>query len=228
MYTLDEENCYEKPRQKAGLFYFDREISLANCSDFLIGVDEAGRGPLAGPVLACAAWIPETARDILSEIDDSKKLSEKRREDIFKKMDSCGVKWSCGWALPETIDEVNILNATFLAMKMACERLISRLNFTDKSIVLVDGPHKIKDFNRVRQIPIVDGDAKSQSIAAASIFAKTIRDRWMDVIDREYPMYGFSLHKGYGTKKHMESLRAFGPCRWHRKTFSPVRKLCAL
>ncbi len=228
MHIVDEKNCCREPRQKAGLFIFDREISLSNASDILIGVDEAGRGPLAGPVVACAAWIPEIARDSLFEINDSKKLSEKNREYLFKKMNSYGVKWACAWALPETIDKLNILNATFLAMKIACERLILRLNITDSSIVLVDGPHKIKNFDKIRQISIIDGDAKSQSIAAASIFAKTIRDRWMNLIDSEYPLYGFSAHKGYGTKKHMESLRTFGPCRWHRKTFSPVRKLCDL
>ncbi|GAB4031019.1 MAG: ribonuclease HII [Elusimicrobiota bacterium] len=228
MNIIRDENSQQRPRQKAGLFYFDSQLMLKNESDCLIGVDEAGRGPLAGPVLACAAWLPESASRQLSEIDDSKKLTEKKRRELFIKMLSLGVKYSCAWTLPETIDRVNILNATFMAMKKACDCLISSLPFSaERTLVIVDGPLRIKDF-KGRQMPLVDADAKSQSVAAASIFAKTIRDRWMEVIDTKYPQYGFISHKGYGTKKHMESLRAHGPCQWHRRSFAPVREICAL
>lgn len=228
MNIIRDENCQQRPRQKAGLFYFDSQLMMKNGADCLIGVDEAGRGPLAGPVVACAAWLPETAAGELSEIDDSKKLTEKRRRELFIKMLRLGVKYSCAWAMPETIDRVNILNATFMAMKKACDCLISSLPApAERTLVIVDGPHRIKDFAG-RQMPLVDADARSQSVAAASIFAKTVRDRWMEVIDLKYPQYGFSRHKGYGTKKHLESLRAHGPCCWHRRSFAPVSEICAL
>ena len=168
----------------------------------VLGVDEAGRGPLAGAVVAGAVIIPEYFSE-LDEINDSKKLTEKKREKLFEIIiEKCIV--GIGISDEKEIDEVNILNATFYAMRKAISQVTEKAEF---DVVLVDGNHKIK------------GDAKSLSIAAASIVAKVTRDRMMLEVDKEFPEYGFAKHKGYGTKLHREILLEKGPCKYHRKSF---------
>ncbi|NME35701.1 ribonuclease HII [Fusobacterium sp. FSA-380-WT-3A] len=180
----------------------------------ILGVDEAGRGPLAGPVVAAAVRIREY-HDFFEDINDSKKLSEKKRENLFEKiLTFCDV--GIGIATVEEIDEVNILNATFLAMNRAIEDIKSQN--IDYDIVLVDGNKLIKNYNGNQEC-IVKGDGKSLSIATASIIAKVTRDRIMLKFSEIYPEYHFEKHKGYGTKLHREILLEKGPLEIHRKTF---------
>ncbi|OGS49084.1 MAG: ribonuclease HII [Elusimicrobia bacterium RIFOXYB2_FULL_62_6] len=190
---------------------------------YLIGVDEAGRGPLAGPVAAAAAYIPPAARPFLHEIDDSKKLTEKKRVLLLAHMRAHGVRFGFGCAGPGEIDSFNILGATFRAMSRAVTRLTADLGAgPGEALVLVDGPHRIKGLS-LRQEAVVRGDQRSLSIAAASIFAKVVRDRWMEELDRRHPGYGLAVHKGYGTKAHLAALTALGPSPAHRLSFAPVR-----
>ncbi|MFA6433971.1 MAG: ribonuclease HII [Elusimicrobiales bacterium] len=206
------------------LLKFDLSIAERSGPAYLIGIDEAGRGPLAGPVAAAAAYIPPAAYPYLKEVNDSKKLSEKKREALLSVMRAAGVRFGFGSASAGEIDGLNILNASFSAMRAAAGRLVRGLGAAERDIlVLVDGPHKIRGLSFVQEA-VVDGDAKSLSIAAASIFAKVIRDRWMLALDRRWPGYGFAGHKGYGTKAHMEFLSSLGPCPEHRRSFAPVRK----
>ncbi|MCM2267808.1 MAG: ribonuclease HII [Elusimicrobiales bacterium] len=188
-------------------------------------MDEAGRGPLAGPVTACAAWIPPAAAALISPlVNDSKKLSPARREKALRLMTESGVRFGFGFASPEEIDRVNILEATFNAMGAAVRRLLLCAGADPlQALLLVDGPHRIKRLPGCLQEPVVDGDARSLSIAAASICAKVLRDRWMAVLDRRYPGYGLAGHKGYGTAAHLEALRRLGPTAQHRLSFAPVR-----
>lgn len=179
----------------------------------VLGVDEAGRGPLAGAVVAGAVIIPEYFSE-LDEINDSKKLTEKKREKLFEIiMEKCIV--GIGISDEKEIDEVNILNATFSAMRKAISQVTEKAEF---DVVLVDGNHKIKGYMG-KQEEVIKGDAKSLSIAAASIVAKVTRDRMMLEVDKEFPEYNFAKHKGYGTKLHREVLLEKGPCKYHRKSF---------
>lgn len=206
---------------------FDLSIIKRSGPAYLIGVDEAGRGPLAGPVTAAAAFIPLAAYPHLKEVNDSKKLSEKKREALLSVMRAAGVRFGFGFAPPRVIDGLNILNATFSAMAAAAGRLAAGLAVSEPDVlVLVDGPHKIRGLSFAQEA-VVDGDARSLSIAAASIFAKVVRDRWMLALDRRWPGYDFAGHKGYGTKTHMEFLNRLGPCPEHRRSFAPVRKALA-
>ena len=176
----------------------------------ICGIDEAGRGPLAGPVVAGAVILPKNSRILY--LNDSKKLSEKRREELFVRIQKEALAWSVGIAGPERIDEINILQATYEAMRKAIQGL------PQKPDLLLNDAVTIRDVEIV-QIPIVKGDAKSLSIAAASILAKVTRDHMMMEYDKIYPEYGFGKHKGYGTAAHMEAIRRFGPCPIHRRTF---------
>ena len=176
----------------------------------ICGIDEAGRGPLAGPVVAGAGILPKNSRILY--LNDSKKLSEKRREELFVRIQKEALAWSVGIAGPERIDEINILQATYEAMRKAIQGL------PQKPDLLLNDAVTIPDVEIV-QIPIVKGDAKSLSIAAASILAKVTRDHMMMEYDKIYPEYGFGKHKGYGTAAHMEAIRRFGPCPIHRRTF---------
>ncbi len=198
----------------------------------IIGVDEAGRGPLCGPVVASAVCfrMPELELEQLPEwkfIRDSKKLSEKQRESMFDfVMEHCFV--GVGIMHADTIDRVNILEATFLAMKSAIadlQRAMSNEQGTrkreDGMRIFVDGNQLIPNIS-FEQHAIVDGDNLMKVIAAASIIAKVTRDRIMLEYDKAYPAYGFAKHKGYGTKVHMDALRKFGPCPIHRMSFRPV------
>lgn len=189
----------------------------------ILGVDEAGRGPLAGPVVASAVIIPQYFEE-LNEINDSKKLSEKKREKLFSLInEKCIV--GIGIANEKEIDEINILNATFLAMRRAIEEVKEKLKVLNKDkikinykITLVDGNHKIREYNEPQE-PVIKGDSKSLSIASASIIAKVTRDKILLEIAKEYPEYFFEKHKGYGTKLHREILIEKGACKYHRKSF---------
>ena len=182
--------------------------------EIVIGVDEAGRGPLAGNVVAAAAILKKYSND-LDEINDSKKLTEKKREKLFDViMENFYI--GVGEATPEEIDEINILNATFLAMRRALKNLKKQCS-TDY-LVLVDGNFKIREYEGEQEF-VIKGDAKSLSIAAASIIAKVTRDREMIEEGKKYPEYKFEKHKGYGTKLHKEKLLELGVLPIHRKSF---------
>lgn len=205
---------------------FDTSIIKKFGPSVLIGVDEVGRGPLAGPVVACAAFVPLEAYQSLSAINDSKKLTPVKRSLFFSHMTKCGVRFGFDYCDRERIDEINILAATFEAMNKAVRRLTDYLNIdNEKTLVLVDGPYKIRNFSS-KQLPVIGGDGKSLSIACASIFAKVVRDNWMDILSLTYPEYGFSKHKGYGTKFHVAALKKHGPSPVHRRSFAPVKSLC--
>ena len=190
---------------------FEYELNAKNKGyKAVCGVDEAGRGPLAGPVFAAAVILPEGCE--IEGLNDSKKLSEKKREALFDVIKEKAVSWSVASVDEKVIDEINILQATYLAMKNAVEGLDVPADYA-----LIDG-------NRLPPLPIngetvVKGDAKSMSIAAASILAKVSRDRFMLEIDKKYPQYHFSKHKGYGTKLHYEMLTEHGISDCHRLTF---------
>ena len=178
--------------------------------ELICGIDEAGRGPLAGPVAAGAVILPKDCQILY--LNDSKKLSEKRREELFLEIKEKALAWSVGIATPQRIDEINILQATYEAMREA----ISKLSVTPQ-ILLNDAvtiPQVI-----IPQVPIIKGDAKSISIAAASIVAKVTRDRMMAEYDKIMPEYGFASNKGYGAAAHIEAIRKYGPSPIHRSTF---------
>ncbi len=178
---------------------------------YIAGVDEVGRGPLAGPVVAAAVILPQDF-DVLG-IDDSKKLSPKKREELFDVIREKALAWSVGWVGPERIDEINILEATQEAMTQAVQGLSLQPDH-----VLIDGNFTVRAL-ALPQTAIVKGDANSTSIAAASILAKVTRDRYMEEMDSVYPGYAFASNKGYGTKAHYDGLKAQGPTPIHRKTF---------
>jgi ribonuclease HII len=176
----------------------------------ICGIDEAGRGPLMGPVVAAACILPEGF--VLEGLNDSKKLTEKKREALFDLIVENALSYCVAMASVEEIEELNILNATMLAMNRAVKGLS-----IPADMALIDG-----DKSRGFDIPtktVVKGDATVPSIAAASILAKVSRDRMCDEYDKEYPEYGFAKHKGYGTKAHMDAIRQFGPCPVHRRSF---------
>ena len=176
----------------------------------ICGVDEAGRGPLAGPVCAAAVILPRHHQ--LPGLNDSKKLTDKKRRELFPIIKEQAVAYGIGFASHQEIDEINILQATYLAMERALEQLKGMAD-----IALIDG-NRAKDFGLPVQT-VVKGDSLSANIAAASILAKVTRDDLMLEKAKEYPGYGFEVHKGYGTKAHYEALRAQGPCPIHRMTF---------
>ena len=186
---------------------FEREYD--GCS-LICGVDEAGRGPLAGPVVAGAVILPKDCTILY--LNDSKKLSEKRREELFLEIREKAVSYSVGIVGPERIDEINILQATYEAMRQA----VSGLGVVPD--LLLNDAVTIPEL-AIPQVPIIKGDAKSVSIAAASILAKVTRDHLMEEYDRQFPQYGFAKHKGYGTAAHVAALREFGPCPIHRRSF---------
>ena len=185
------------------------EYTYEACS-CICGIDEAGRGPLAGPVVAAAVVLPKDCRILY--LNDSKKLSEKRRELLFDEIREKARAYGVGMASPRRIDEINILQATYEAMRQAVEKLGVVPDLLLNDAVTIPGIN-------IMQIPIIKGDARSVSIAAASILAKVTRDRMMVEYDRLYPQYGFAKHKGYGTAAHIEALRTHGPCPVHRRTF---------
>jgi ribonuclease HII len=193
-------------------WHFEEQARAAGYLE-IAGVDEAGRGPLAGPVSAAAVVLPEGfGCDLLN---DSKKLTERVREDIFSVLtEDCAVSWHHSFGEAGEVDEINILQATSAAMRRAVAGLPS------VDYVLIDG-RPVKNFPLPSE-GIIKGDGRSFSIAAASIIAKVLRDREMVAWDKIYPQYGFANHKGYGTKVHLEALRKYGPCPIHRRSFAPV------
>ena len=184
--------------------YFEQGIKL------ICGVDEAGRGPLAGPVCAAAVILPLNLD--IPGLDDSKKLSDKRRRELFPIIQEQAIAYAVAFADHKEIDEINILQATFLAM----ERAISALPVKPE-VALIDG-NRQKDFG-IPVETVVKGDSRSASIAAASVLAKVTRDDVMLEMAQKYPQYGFEVHKGYGTKVHYSALAEFGPCPIHRMSF---------
>lgn len=177
---------------------------------YICGIDEVGRGPLAGPVVAGAVILPKDCK--LLYLNDSKQLSEKKREELYDKIMEEAVAVAVGYASPARIDEINILQATYEAMRQAVNKLSVKPDIFLNDAVTIPGIEG-------KQVPIIKGDAKSLTIASASILAKVTRDRIMVEYDSMYPEYEFAKHKGYGTKAHIEAIKEYGPCPIHRKTF---------
>ncbi|HIP50421.1 MAG TPA: ribonuclease HII [Candidatus Pacebacteria bacterium] len=216
---------------------FEKEKELSEKKyDIIVGLDEVGRGPLAGPVVTAACVIKNKA-DFESVPDegawklvrDSKLLSEKQREEAFifvQKRFFIGI----GKCSPKAIDEINILQATFLAMKKAINGLEKEIDIdgrygeAEKMMIMIDGNQLLPNFTR-EQMCVAKGDQISKSIAAASIIAKVARDKMILVYDKKYPQYGFANHKGYGTKMHMEALQKYGATPIHRRSFAPVKRV---
>ena len=196
--------------------YLYEEKALNAGYKYVCGIDEAGRGPLAGPVYAAAVILPLGLE--IEGLNDSKKISEKKREQLFDVICEKAVDYSIGIATEQEIDEINILNATFLAMHRAVEGLKTKPDYA-----LIDG-NQYPKIPFVAEETVVKGDAKVMSVAAASILAKVSRDRFMLEMAEKYPQYGFDKHKGYGTKQHINAIKAFGICPIHRKTF--LTKIC--
>ena len=197
------------PDTNINMFFYENE-AIKKGYKYICGVDEAGRGPLAGPVFAAAVILSKN--DIIDDVMDSKKISEKKREYLFDVIKNKAVSYSIAMATEKEIENINILNATMLAMKRAISGL-----YVTPDIALIDG-NKAPEVN----IPIktiVKGDSLSASIAAASILAKVSRDAYMKDMSNIYPEYNFDKHKGYGTKLHIELIKRYGPCKIHRKSF---------
>lgn len=176
----------------------------------ICGIDEAGRGPLAGPVCAAAVILPQDL--VLPGLNDSKKVPDKRRRELYDLITDQALAYGIAFASNEEIDEINILQATFLAMKRAVAQLSLR-----PDLLLLDGNREAEFGIPVQTV--IKGDSKSANIAAASILAKVTRDRYMEQLAQEYPQYGFEVHKGYGTKRHYAALQEYGPCPAHRMSF---------
>ena len=189
------------------MFSFEREYSDY---EYICGIDEVGRGPLAGPVVAGAVILPKDC-DLLY-LNDSKKLTENKREELYDKIMESAVSAAIGYGSPERIDEINILQADYEAMKEAIGKL------SVKPTLLLNDAVTLPDMD-IKQVPIIKGDAKSASIAAASIIAKVTRDRMMVEYAKIFPEYGFDSNKGYGSAAHIEALKKYGPCPIHRRSF---------
>lgn len=200
--------AYEKElRRTEEMKRYEREYAAYSC---ICGIDEVGRGPLAGPVVAGAVILPKDCS--LLYLNDSKKLSEKKREELYEKIMETAVAVGIGYNTPARINEINILQATYEAMREAVG------NLSVKPDLLLNDAVTIPEIE-IRQVPIIKGDAKSISVAAASIVAKVTRDRLMVKYDEVYPGYGFASHKGYGTAMHREAIKKYGPTPIHRKSF---------
>ena len=207
-------NAFRKELERLdGMMAYERKYAEFA---LIAGIDEAGRGPLAGPVVAAAVILPKD-RPILY-VNDSKQLSEKKREELYPVIRKEAVAVGVGMASPQRIDEINILKATYEAMRQAVAVLRDADGNAFTPDLLLNDAVRIPDVP-IRQVPIIKGDAKSCSIAAASIIAKVTRDRIMREYDAVYPGYGFAKHKGYGSGEHIEALRRLGPCPIHRRSF---------
>lgn len=191
------------------LWQIEDELKLRGIGA-ICGVDEAGRGPLAGPVCAAAVILPEHLQ--IPGLNDSKKLSDKKRRDLFPIIKEQAIAYGIAFATVEEIDEINILQATFLAMERAVAQLNGQADFA-----LIDGNREPK--LDIESMAVVKGDSRSASVAAASILAKVTRDDYMEELASQYPQYGFEVHKGYGTKRHYQALEEFGMCPAHRRSF---------
>ena len=201
----------EKEEERLKELKKDEEKLHSNGVKLIAGIDEAGRGPLAGPVVVGIAIMPENS--MIEGVNDSKKVSEKKREKLYDLITQEAIAWNVGIADQNEIDEINILNATKLALTRAIDGLKIK-----PDLILVDALTNINTLG-IPYKSIIKGDAKEYSIAAASILAKVTRDRMMREYDEIYPQYGFSGHKGYGTAKHIAAIKEYGPCILHRKTF---------
>ncbi len=206
------------PLEENDTFHFERELRSQG-HKCIIGVDEAGRGPLAGPVVAACVQLP--AQCPTSCFKDSKQTSHKQREKLKKVLEEYKAPYGVGVVSQRTIDTINILQASLMAMRLAVYYF--SLQYTDPDFILVDGKFQIP--LQTPQLSLVKGESRSASIAAASIIAKIFRDDIMSVAHRCYPVYGFLQHKGYPTKKHRQAILKFGPCPIHRTTFKGVRDL---
>ena len=211
MRTLKGEKLELELKRLEAMRAYEKEYDA--CS-FICGIDEAGRGPLAGPVVAGAVVLKKDAQILY--LNDSKKLSEKRREELYLEIQEKAVSWAVGIAGPERIDEINILQATYEAMREA----VSKLSVPPD--ILLNDAATIPGLD-IPQVSIIKGDAKSVSIAAASVMAKVTRDHMMARYGELYPQYGFAKHKGYGTTAHYAAIRELGPCEAHRPSF--LRKM---
>ena len=201
----------EKEIERLNLLKAEELKLYENNINYICGIDEAGRGPLAGPVVVGAVILPKDS--FIEGVNDSKKISEKKREKIYEQILEEAISYSVGIVDQKTIDEINILNATKLAVKIALEGLKQR-----PDVIMVDALTNM-DTLGIPYISVVKGDAKNYSIAAASIIAKVTRDRIMKEWDEIYPIYGFAKHKGYGTAEHIRIIKENGPCILHRRSF---------
>ena len=201
----------EKIKQYHEMSRFENTLR-AEGYQLIAGVDEVGRGPLAGPVMAGAVILPSDTELVIPGVDDSKKLTPLRRAALFEEIKEKAIAWAVGTVDVETIDRVNILQATKQALKLAVEALQPQAE-----VLLIDAVHL--DAVLLPQRSIIKGDGASVSIAAASIVAKETRDQWMREMDEIYPQYGFASNKGYGSAQHIAALRQYGPCPLHRRTF---------
>ena len=206
----------QRERERLDAMYVYERAAVAAGHMLVAGVDEAGRGPLAGPVAVAAVILPQEAH--LPRINDSKKLSAAVREELFTQIAAIAISYHVALIDAETIDRMNILQATRMGMYEAIAALTPA-----PDEVLIDAV-QLPKLSMPSQ-SIIKGDAKSASIAAASILAKVTRDRLMDEYDFTYPNYGFAKHKGYGTRKHVEAIRTYGVCPLHRKSFEPIRSI---
>ena len=205
----------KKAKEKPDLWEMENRLHAEGFS-LICGVDEAGRGPLAGPVCAAAVILPQGLE--IDGLNDSKKLSEKKREELFPVICEKALSYSIAFASVEEIEEINILQAAMLAMKRAIGGLSLRAE-----LALIDGNRCPETDTECRYV--IGGDGKCASIAAASVLAKVTRDRLMRELAAKYPQYGFEKHKGYGTKAHVDALRTYGPCEIHRQSFLKNLKL---
>lgn len=199
------------------LFEFDNENKKD--FDYIIGTDEAGRGPGAGPVFAAAVCFNEISKELyekLSILNDSKQLSEKKREELFEIIKNNCIYWIQEGTVQD-IEKYNILNTSLNCMKLSCEQVQKQL-VNNNTLTLVDGNKLIKNY-KSKQVTVVKGDAKSASIAAASILAKVTRDRFMDELSKEFPQYDWQKNKGYLTAKHVDAIKQYGTTKWHRAKF---------
>ena len=218
----------ELEREVASQFMLDQR-----CQPHIMGVDEAGRGPWAGPVVAAAIIFPsgfgvfrgviEGEEALLEYLNDSKQLSESRRLSLIKPICKLAIGVGVGISSSALIDELNIARANYLAMRVAVSKA-RRAAGLNESLILVDGKHTIPELSSAQRA-VIKGDGRSFHIAAASVIAKVVRDKIMIAAERRFPEYGFARHKGYGTKLHREALQNHGPCEIHRLTYRPVKEL---
>lgn len=209
-----QESLFLSPEQELGLNFFESCYRNKGYTS-IAGIDEAGRGPLAGPVVAAAVILSDS--DVIDGVNDSKKLTEKRRSELFFQIRRSAVAIGVGIIDARVIDSINILQATLSAMQLAASRLQQQPDF-----LIIDGINRIP--LDIDQIALKRGDSRSASVAAASIIAKVVRDRMMLGYDRKFPQYGFAKHKGYGTKAHLEAIAEHGPTPIHRLKFRGVKE----
>lgn len=205
----------EKEEERINKLKMYEENLYKEGAKYICGIDEAGRGPLAGPVVVGAVVMPRDSK--LEFMNDSKKVMQKRRDVLYDEITKTAIAYGIGIVSQEEIDELNILNATKKGLHLALGEVIEKLK-KKPDIVLVDALREIDTYGIIYE-SIIKGDATCYSISAASILAKVTRDRIMEEWDNVYPMYGFSKHKGYGTREHIEAIKQYGPCTLHRKSF---------